>query len=205
MLVLGAWVAPAAPIITYQNISLQGLQDVFADNPGILAFGDQVLLEAGPRALNSIETRVVTFGDTVRADFRLTVYELDLLQNVGAALASRVLTSLAITPNSQQSLLFTGWTITVPTEFVVMLSIENATSMALGLEVTDAAAIGFSDSSFSWWRDGTGFFRQSFSDSPNNYYFVVSTDVATGIPEPGTAMLTLGSILVLAGVRRRRR
>jgi hypothetical protein len=190
-------------VIVYQNVSLQGIQDVFADNPGIIAFGDQILLAPGPRALNSIETRVTTFGDAVMADFRLTVYELNPLQNVGIELQSRVLPGVTIPANSQQSLLFAGWTLTVPAEFVVMLSIENASSRVVGLEVTDAAAIGFSDPSFSWWRDANGFFRQSFPDSPNNYYFVVTTEGGAAVPEPGTAVLTLGPIVFLINRRRR--
>jgi hypothetical protein len=206
ILLLGACVAPAAPVIVYQNVSLQGIQDVFADNPGIVAFGDQVLLAAGPRELSSIETRVTTFGDAVIGDVRLTIYELNPLQNVGTELASRVLPGVTIPANAQQSLVFSGWTLTVPTEFVVMLSIENASSRVVGLEVTDAASVGFSDSSFSWWRDANGFFRQSFPDTPNNYYFVVTTDVGTAgpaVPEPGTALLVLGPILGLAMRRRR--
>ena len=203
LLLLAGGVVMSAPVTTYGNTSLQNIQDVFADNAGVIAFGDQISLIPGPRGLNSIETRVATFTDALVADFRLTLYALDPLQNVGAMLSSRVLTGVAIGANSRQSLLFTGWTLTVPDDFVLLLSIENASSLVLGLEVTDAASIGFSDSTFSWWRDGSGFFRQSFAGTPNNYYFVVNTDAGAAVPEPGTAILTLGSIITLAAVRRR--
>jgi hypothetical protein len=203
ILLISGCIAAAAPITVYQNTSVQALQDVFADNPGIIGFGDQILLAAGPRELDSIETRVMSYADSVVADFRLTVYELDSFQNIGLALASQALFGVAIGANSPQSLLFTGWSITLPNEFVVMLSVQNASSLVLGLEVTGAADIGFSNINFSWWQDANGFFQKSFADSPNNYYFAVNTNADLGIPEPSTALLTAGAIFGLVALRRR--
>jgi len=196
--------ASAAPIAVYQSTDLAGIQDVFADNPGIAGFGDQILLAPGPRDLDSIETRVVTFTDSITADFRLTVYELDSMRNVGLALASRTLFRVSIAPDSAQNLLFSGWSLTLPDEFVAVLSLQNANSPVVGLEVTNAATIGFSDDTFSWWQDGSGFFQQSFPSSPNNYYFVVNTDAPFVVPEPGTAELALASITAIFAFRRGR-
>lgn len=197
-----AVVLPAFSSIVYQNTNQEGLQDVFADNPGLLAIGDEVALAAGPRSLTAIRTRVATFDTDVTADLRLTLYAVGAGDTVGAQLASSVLPAVSLAAGTSTIVQFSGWSLTLPEQLILMLSLENASSQVLGLEVTSSAgSIGFSDPAFSWWRDGSGFFQHQFQDTPNNYYFEIeASDVTTTLPEPVSLCMTglgLGALILL--------
>lgn len=196
---------PAFPAIVYQNTALQGVQDVFADVPGLLAIGDQLLLAPGPWQLNSVRTRVTTFDDPVTADLRLTLYAVGAGDTVGSELATRVL-PVALAANTSSVVEFNSWALSLPDQLIVMLSLENASSRALGIETTDPPAVGSSDSGSSWWRDGTGFFRQQFPDGLNNYYFEIEAAAAANdVPEPAAYLLAGPLLLVLLLSRARER
>lgn len=199
LLSLAPLVCPAATF--YSNTTTDIGDSAVYSAMGVTQIGDQLQLTNGG-TLTSVSTQFYNLGADATFDAVLRIFETGA--PVGNPLGGPfTLSNLFIAANTSLTVTFSSLGgLAVPQDIVAMVAVDNVTAGGdLGLNYFDPPLTGTSSNTFFLTFDGSTFAQASTLNDYDNLYFEVTG--TTGVPEPGTAALTLLSLAVLAWRRTR--
>jgi MYXO-CTERM domain-containing protein len=185
----------------YNNTATDQQFSVFYST-GFTQIGDQIQMVSSG-TLASLAAQFYNAGSDATFDALLQFYQVGspVGSQIGGTFAA---TGVFIAGGNSQTVTFPDLgNLPVPQDVIVVLSIQNETAGGdVGVNFFDPPTVGASDDSFFIANDGTGFTQASTNLGIDNIYSEIN---GTATPEPSTAALALGGLVLIAGACRRRR
>jgi hypothetical protein len=180
--------------IPYSNTTTDQQFSIFYST-GYTQIGDQIHMTSASN-VSSVNAQFFNDGSDTTFDAVLQFYQVG--GPVGTQIGSSFITTgISIASNMSQTVDFTNLgNLFLPQDVIVVLSVRNVGGGGdVGVNFFDPPTAGTSDNSFFIINDGTGFSQATTNMGIDNIYLEVSNT-----PEPSTAVLSLGGLLVFASV-----
>lgn len=191
--------------IVYDNTSTDTLNTIFYSAGTYQQIGDLVTLGGIGRNLSGATVQFFNNGDAGTFDAVLRLW------NQGAPVGSQIgtgyqLTGLGIDSGVTKNVTFLLPNLLVPDNLVATVQLLNAsTGTDLGLDLFDPPTLGSSDNTQLIVNDGTGFSTSSVARGSGDLYLQLTGDIGTTAPEPSTAIMVGGGLILAAFLKASRR
>jgi hypothetical protein len=195
-LALAAVSSPAA--VLYSNTTTDQQTSVFYST-GFTQLGDQIEMTS-EGVLASLDAQFFNVGSDATFDAVLEFYQVGnpVGDQIGGSFTT---TDISIAGGSSQTVTFSDLGLFVPQDVIVVLSIQSESAGGdIGVNFFDPPTVGTSDDSFFISNDATGLTQASTNLGIDNVYFEIN---GTAVPEPSTAALALGGLMLIVVASKR--
>ena len=191
--------------IVYDNTTTDTFGTIFYSTGPYQQIGDMVTLGGTGRNLTGATVQFFNNGGAGSFDAVLRFWNPSA--PVGSQIGSEYqVTGLAIDSGVTQNVSFSLTNLLVPVNLIATVQILNAsTGTDLGLDLFDPPTVGSSDNTQLIVNDGTRFSTSSEAAGSGNLYLQLTADVGTTTPEPSTAIMFGGGLILAAFLKASRR
>jgi hypothetical protein len=189
--------------IVYSNTTTDTGGTVFYSTGPYVQIGDNITLSGTERSANSATAEFFNLGPG-SGTFDATLRFFDLGSPVGPEIGGPfTVTGTAITSGNVVDVTWNLGGLVLPTNVIFTISEANvASALDLGLTFFEPPTAGSSNNDFYIVStNGTTYFQASQGNHQDNLFFSLDAS-AVSVPEPGTMLLTLLALPVIAGARK---